>query len=71
MQSSRRFTRAAAQQIRVLLADTRRAERSRQKALRQQIRDLGFFISDFSHSADGFTPEDFDDLVSAGTIDII
>jgi len=70
MKGSRVFAREAADRILVLLSQTRRAERSRQKVLRQQVRDLGFYISDWSRPAAGFRPEDFEDLVTRGLITI-
>jgi hypothetical protein len=70
MKGSRVFTKTAAGRIRVLLAQTRAAERAQQKILRQKIRDIGFYISDFGGPADGFTPDSFDELVRAGTIRI-
>jgi hypothetical protein len=71
MKGSRQFTREAAQAIRRLLAETRRVAPSQQKALRQRIRDHGFFISDFDRPITGFRPEDFDELIRGGLIDII
>jgi hypothetical protein len=67
MRSSREFTAESAQEIRRLLAETRRSDRARQKRLRDKIRDLGFYISDFGTA---FRPEDFDQLIEQGTIRI-
>lgn len=64
------FTRAEADEIRSLLRELRRAERDRQKAIRAKIRRIGFYITDVSHDADGFTVSDFDELVRRGTISI-
>ena len=71
MRSSRTFTHAAAQDIRRLLGETRRSDSARQKRLRDQIRALEFYISDFRAGASGFTPEDFDQLLAQGTIRIV
>jgi hypothetical protein len=71
MKGSRRFTPEAGQEIRRLLVQTRQAEPARQKGLRQQIRDRGFFISDFTRPTSGFRREDFDALVASGAIEII
>jgi hypothetical protein len=70
MKGSRRFSKESAAEIRRLLGAVRRAEPPQQKGLRQRIRDLGFFISDFNRPASGFTPGDFDDLVAAGQIEV-
>ena len=54
----------------MLLKHTRAAKPEQQKALRQQIRDLGFYISDFDRPAAGFGPDDFRDLEREGKIRI-
>lgn len=65
-----RFTPAEATKIRELLAETRRAERSSQKRLRDRMRRIGFYITDFDRSYTGFRPEDFDRLVAQGLVEI-
>lgn len=64
------FSRAVADQIRVLLSQTHTAPRSQQKALRQRVRSR-VYISDHYRPATGFTPGDFDDLVRRGEISIV
>jgi hypothetical protein len=64
------FTEATADRIRVLLSQTRNAIRPQQKALRQQIRDLGFYITDWERPGTGFTVDDFDGLVRSGRVRI-
>jgi hypothetical protein len=71
VKGSRRFNRSTADQIRVLLSRVRNADRNQQKALRQQVRDLGFYISDFGRPVTGFRTEDFDELVRTGLIEIL
>lgn len=71
MRTSRTFTKETAAEIVELLSRTRAADRDQQKILRQQIRDRGFYISDFSRAASGFEPEDFHDLVRRGVIRIM
>ena len=51
MKGQRRFTSAAADKIRWLLERICAASRADQKVLRHEIRDLGFYISDFSRPA--------------------
>jgi hypothetical protein len=68
MKGSRTFTRQTANEIETLLAQTRAADRAQQKALRQKIRDPGFYISDFNRPSHGFRPEDFRELVERGVI---
>lgn len=59
-----RSTSAEAAEIRRLLAETRRAPRSDQKHLRDKLRRIGFFITDFDQSFKVFGSEDFDRLVA-------
>lgn len=63
------FSARDAAEIRRLLALLRRAEPgSPQKRLRGQLRALGFYISDWSGSSDGFTRSGFDSLVARGLV---
>ncbi len=50
-------------EIRRLLVDLRRADRDLQKAIRARVRRIGFYITDVSHDAGGFTATDFDALL--------
>ena len=34
------------------------------------MRSIGFYITDFSHDADGFTASDLDEMISCGTITV-
>ncbi|CAN5581024.1 hypothetical protein BH23CHL7_BH23CHL7_15960 [soil metagenome] len=70
MRTSPVFSPATADKVRSLLTPVRNSPRRRQKALRQRLRDLGFYISDFARPATGFTVHDFDDLVRSGVITI-
>jgi hypothetical protein len=63
-----RFTAAQADRIRSLLMQRATAERPQQTRLRGELRATGFYISDWS--GPGFTPSDFDGLVTAGRITI-
>jgi len=71
MKGKARFTRTQADQIRRLLRLVRRAEPGTpQKLLRDQLRALGFFISDWTRGSSGFTASDFDELAHHGAITI-
>jgi hypothetical protein len=64
MKGRDRFSRSEADEIRRLLKRVRRAERGTpQKRLRDQLRAIGFYISDFAGGPAGFTRSDFDELV--------
>lgn len=68
MQGRNRFTSIEANQIRKLLRDKVKAGRTEQKTIRGKIRGLGFFITDFTGSKDGFSVADFETLISNGSI---
>jgi hypothetical protein len=69
MKGTNRFTAAEADRIRRLLRQRATAERAQQKRLRDELRAIGFYISDWS--GPGFTPSDFDELIRTGGIMII
>lgn len=66
----RGFTRAEIEQLRALLREKQTADRDRQKALRDRMRRMGFYISDFSSDPGGFTAADLDILIARGSIQI-
>lgn len=54
----------------MLLRELRRCERDRQKTIRGKLRQIGFYITDVTASADGFTESEFNALVRRGTITV-
>ncbi len=46
-------------------------DKSRQKGIRQKIRNLGFYYSDFSSDKSGYNIEDFERLFKSGAIILI
>jgi hypothetical protein len=64
------FTPSEIDAIRRLLREKVRADRGRQKRLRDQLRSIGFYISDFAEDQTGFSEWDLDQLISRGTIRI-
>jgi hypothetical protein len=64
------FTRDEIEELRRLLRELRRAEPGRQKTIRGRMRRMEFYITDFSHDADGFTASDLDEMISRGTITV-
>lgn len=72
MKGKDRFTAAEASRIRGLLREVRRAEPgSVQKVLRDKLRRIGFYISDWEASTLGFTASDFEELVAAGSVSVV
>jgi hypothetical protein len=62
------FSQEEVGQIRSLLRKKAGASRSAQKAIRAQLRGIGFYVSDFGSGNDGFTESDFQDLIQTGAI---
>ena len=65
-----RFTRREADQIRILLNQKCKAPSEEQKAIRDDLRAMGFYISDFTNSK-GFTSADFDLLIERKVVIIV
>jgi hypothetical protein len=59
------FRSSEADEIGELLKQLRTAERREQKRMRDRLREIGFYISDWDGAAHGFTATDFDELVGA------
>ena len=66
----RHFVASEIQTIRDLLEQKVKADPSKQKWIRQQIRDRDFNISDFDRPADGFGPDDLDELIESGQVTV-
>lgn len=71
MQGRKQFSSQEAAKIRALLGQKEQAERNQQKALRAALRRMGFYITDFDHTNQGFGVRDFDHLVSNGIVSIV
>ena len=64
------FSARRIRRIRRLLIAKIAAPRPQQKAIREKIRNTGFYISDFRTTSRAFTAEDLDDLIASGAIKI-
>lgn len=65
------FTQKEADEIRSYLKLARESGKEDQKYIRDHLRSkLYFFISDYTISRKGFTPEDFDLLITDGRVTI-
>ena len=65
------FTTSEIDKIKKLIAEKVEATPSKQKDIRDKIRTLGFYYSDFSPKKDGYTVEDFNALIRSGKIKVI
>jgi hypothetical protein len=65
------YSQKEADEIRLILSKIRIASRDEQKKLRDYLREnLNFYISDYTSSKEGFTVEDFDNLIRQRKIKI-
>lgn len=68
------FSEHEATELRAILAALSRArrdgDRARAKALRDALRAMPFYISDWTRDEQGFEPSDFERLVGDGSIQI-
>lgn len=71
MKGKTEFTASDTETIRQLLKEKERADRGRQKTLREKIRAFRFYISDFVDDQQGFTSRDFGDLIKRGAVTVI
>lgn len=67
LQGTNRFNRGTELKIRSLLFEKLHATKSRKKAIRQELRDVGFFITDWEPKY-GFTLDHFELLKKSGQI---
>jgi len=70
MKGKKEFSENEANQIRKLVKQKLLASTTEQKGIRNKIRDLKFYFSDFSEKK-GYTVEDFEQLIRSGQIKII
>lgn len=67
----RQFTTHEIATIRSLIREKSHASRDRQKAIRAQMRALGFEISSFAMTYEAFTIADLDRLIGEHTIQVV
>ena len=70
MKGKSAFSRDEVAQIRELLATKTTSAANEQKRIRRRLRELGFYISDFSSDGEGFSQADFDRLVERRVVEI-
>lgn len=64
------FSRDELATIKDLLHEIRSSDRDLQKVLRNKLRSMGFYITDFENDQQGFTASDVDRLVANGAITV-
>lgn len=65
------FTTLEVNTIKQLIADKLQAPPGKQKVIRQRIRDIGFYYSDFITPSEGYTVAGFEELIQSGQIGVI
>jgi len=70
MKGKNEFSENEANQIRILIKQKLLTSSTEQKGIRNKIRDLKFYFSDFSIKK-GYTVEDFENLIKVGQLKII
>lgn len=71
MKGKNAFTPGEIERIKVLLDKKADARPMVQRRVREQLRRIGFYISDYDRTFASFTPTDLDDLISAGRISLV
>jgi hypothetical protein len=64
------FSRDEIATIKNLLVEIRSSDRDHQKMLRNKLRSIGFYITDYEDNQQGFTASDVDRLVANGAITV-
>ena len=71
MKGRSEFTRREANSIKELLRQKDFADEDEQKGIRSRLRRMGFYITDFDDSYQGFDISEFDLLVRDGRVNVI
>ncbi len=64
MKGKTTFSSAEAEALKSLIRQKCDADRDTQKSIRNKMRNIGFYISDFTTNLNGFTVEDFEALIN-------
>ena len=71
MKGKKIFTISEIEEIKKLIVEKLRATADRQKGIRNKIRKIGFYYSDFDSSKEGYTVADLDSLIRSGRITVL
>ena len=71
MKGKDKFSTTEVEAIKKLILQKLQATTSQQKGIRDKIRDIGFYYSNYSSKKAGYTVEDFEALIRAGKITVI
>jgi len=65
------FSKSEFKQLKTLIKEKQTADKTEQKSIRNRIRKIGFYFSDFSNQKKGYDISDLEQLVNTGEIKII
>ncbi|MDT0685567.1 GIY-YIG nuclease family protein [Autumnicola psychrophila] len=71
MKGDRKFSVVQIEEIKKLVFEKENALPNQQKKIRDKIRKIGFYYSDFSPSKRGYTVQDVENLIAVGEIEVI
>lgn len=70
MKGKREFTKSEIEELRSLISQKVKSDRLKQKSLRNKMRNIGFYISDFTEKKE-FDIDDFNNLIHSGQIVVL
>tara|TARA_R100000306_G_scaffold62292_1_gene68249 strand:+ start:7567 stop:8430 length:864 start_codon:yes stop_codon:yes gene_type:complete len=65
------FSKSEFKQLKILIKEKQTADKTEQKSIRNRIRKIGFYFSDFSNKKKGYDISDLEQLVKTGQIKIV
>ncbi|MBD3861906.1 GIY-YIG nuclease family protein [Olleya marilimosa] len=71
MKGKKLFTQNEFEQLKILVQEKQKADKTKQKNIRSKIRKIGFFFTDFSAQKKGYDITDLNYLIKTGAIKIV
>ena len=71
MKGKNQFLKSEFEQLKTLIKDKQTADKTQQKSIRNRIRKIGFYFSDFSNQKKGYDISDLEQLLKTGEIKIV
>ncbi|MAM29452.1 MAG: hypothetical protein CMC13_10570 [Flavobacteriaceae bacterium] len=71
MKGKNQFSKSEFKQLKILIKEKQTADKTEQKSIRNRIRKIGFYFSDFSNKKKGYDISDLEQLVKTGQIKIV
>ena len=71
MKGKNQFLKSEFEQLKTLIKEKQTADKTEQKSIRNRIRKIGFYFSDFSNQKKGYNISDLEQLVKTGEIKVV